>query len=127
MYEFNVLKNGKNLMIGKLGQLNKLDFNNLTKDVKEEWKNFEVSDVNDHVVRLSVIQKEFHWHSHTDSDEFFFVIDGELFIDLEGRTERLSSGQMMTIPKTVKHRTRANQRTIILCFELKDNDVQGDG
>ncbi|NET10615.1 MAG: cupin domain-containing protein, partial [Symploca sp. SIO2B6] len=42
---------------------------------------------------------EFHWHSHTDSDEFFFVIDGELFIDLEDRTERLSSGQMMTIPK----------------------------
>ena len=105
----------------------KLDINNLTEDIREEWKNFEVSDINDHVVRLSVTQKEFHWHSHTNSDEFFFVIDGELFIDLEDRTERLSSGQMMTIPKTVKHRTRANRRTIVLCFESKDNDVQGDG
>ncbi|MDV3349320.1 cupin domain-containing protein [Leptothoe sp. LEGE 181152] len=114
-------------MLGQLGQLQKLDINNLTEDIREEWKNFEVSDINDHVVRLSVTQKEFHWHSHTNSDEFFFVIDGELFIDLEDRTERLSSGQMMTIPKTVKHRTRANRRTIVLCFESKDNDVQGDG
>lgn len=111
----------------QLGQLQKLDVDNLTKGVREEWKNFEVSDINDHVVRLSVTQKDFHWHSHSNSDEFFLVIDGELYIDLEDRTEVLSSGQMMTIPKKVKHRTRAKQRTIVLCFESKDNDVIGDG
>ncbi|MEM9002828.1 MAG: cupin domain-containing protein [Cyanobacteria bacterium P01_F01_bin.86] len=113
-------------MAEQLGQLCKLDTDNLTKAISEEWKNFEVSDINDHVARLSVLRKESLWHSHSNSDEFFFVIDGELFIDLEGRTERLGPGQMMTIPKTVKHRTRANQRTIILCFESKDNDVLGD-
>ena len=109
-----------------LGQLQKLDVNHLTQNVNEEWKNFEVSDLNDHVIRLSVIQKEFHWHSHSESDEFFFVIDGELCIDLDDRTETLKPGQMMTIPKTVRHRTSANQRTIILCFESKANDVRGD-
>lgn len=111
----------------QLGQLEKLDWNSLTSNVKEDWRNFEVSDINDHVVRLSVTQKDFHWHSHSNSDEFFFVIDGELFIDLEDRTEILTSGQMMTIPKNVRHRTRAQQRTVVLCFELKDNDVTGDG
>lgn len=110
----------------QLGQLQKLDVDSLTNNVKEEWKNFEVSDINDHVVRLSVTQKDFHWHSHSNSDEFFFVVDGELFIDLENHTETLGSGQMMTIPKNVKHRTRAKQRTIVLCFESKDNDVTGD-
>jgi mannose-6-phosphate isomerase-like protein (cupin superfamily) len=110
----------------QLGQLEKLDWNSLASNVKEDWRNFEVSDINDHVVRLSVTQKDFHWHSHSNSDEFFFVIDGELCIDLEDRTEILSSGQMMTIPKNVRHRTRAQQRTVVLCFESKDNDVTGD-
>lgn len=111
----------------QLGQLQKLDSDDLTNNVNEEWKNFEVSDINDHVVRLSVIKKDFHWHSHNNSDEFFFVVSGALFIDLEDRTEILSPGQMMTIPKRVKHRTRAEQRTIVLCFESKENDVTGDG
>lgn len=110
----------------KLGQLQKLSVDSLTKNVYEEWKNFEVSDINDHVIRLSIMQKDFHWHFHSNSDEFFFVIEGELFIDLEERTEVLSQGQMMTIPKNVKHRTRANQRTIVLCFESKDNDITGN-
>lgn len=113
-------------MKAQLGQLEKLDWNSLTSHVKEDWRNFEVSDINNHVVRLSVTQKDFHWHSHGNSDEFFFVIDGELFIDLEDRTEILSSGQMMTIPRNVRHRTRAQQRTVVLCFESKDNDVTGD-
>lgn len=111
----------------RLGQLQKLDVDSLTNNVNEEWKNFEVSDINDHVVRLNVIQKDFHWHSHGNSDEFFFVIAGELFVDLEDRTEILKAGQMITIPKEVRHRTRAKQRTIVLCFETKDNDVSGDG
>jgi mannose-6-phosphate isomerase-like protein (cupin superfamily) len=110
----------------RLGQLQKLDLYDLTQHVLEDWKNFEVSDLNDHVVRLSVMQKEFHWHSHRNSDEFFFVVAGELMIDLEDRTEVLRSGQMMTIPKNVRHRTRSQQRTIVLCFESKDNDVTGD-
>ena len=110
----------------KLGQLEKFSAVDLTKDIREEWKNFEVSDLNDHVVRLSVIQKNFHWHSHSNSDEFFFVVEGELYIDWEDCTEALSAGQMITIPKNVKHRTRAKQRTVVLCFELKDNDVTGD-
>ena len=107
-------------------QLQKLDVSSLTHDIKKAWKNFEVNDINDHVVRLSVIQRDFHWHAHCNSDEFFFVIDGELFIDLEDCTEILKAGQMITIPQNVRHRTRSNRRTTVLCFESKDNDVTGD-
>lgn len=110
----------------KLGQLQKLSAIDLTKKINDDWKNFEVSDLNDHVIRLSVMKKDFHWHSHSNSDEFFYVVEGELFIDLEDCTEVLSPGQMITIPKNVRHRTRAKQRTVILCFESKDNDVIGD-
>jgi mannose-6-phosphate isomerase-like protein (cupin superfamily) len=109
----------------KTGQIAKLDVHELTKDIKDDWKNFVVSRVNDHVVRLSVLQRDFYWHSHPESDEMFYVIEGRLFVDLEDRTEELSPGQMITIPKKIKHRTRSIERTLILCFESEDNDVKG--
>lgn len=110
----------------KKGQLEKLNVDTLTRDIQDDWKNFVISEINNHVVRLSIIKRDFHWHLHQDSDEYFYVIAGKLFVDLEDRTETLSPGQMITIPKNVKHRTRAKERTIVLCFESQDNDVKGD-
>lgn len=110
----------------KTGQLEKLNVDTLTRDIQDDWKNFVISKINNHVVRLSVIKRDFYWHLHQYSDEFFYVIEGKLFVDLEDRTEALSPGQMITIPKNVKHRTRAKERTIVLCFESQDNDVRGD-
>jgi mannose-6-phosphate isomerase-like protein (cupin superfamily) len=104
----------------------KFNVYDLTDKLNDDWKNFVVSEVNDHVVRLSLLQRDFHWHSHSKSDEVFYVIQGKLLVDLEDRTEELHSGEMITIPKKVSHRTRSNERTLILCFESKDNDVKGD-
>jgi len=110
----------------KLGHLEKLDVNELTKGIDDDWKNFVVSEINDHVVRLSVLQRDFHWHLHKNSDELFYVIEGKLFVDLEDRSEEIDPGQMITIPKNVRHRTRAHSRTIILCFESASNVITGD-
>ena len=60
------------------------------------------------------------------SDEVFYVIQGKLFVDLEDKTEELHPGEMITIPRSVRHRTRSNERTLILCFESMGNDVTGD-
>ncbi len=111
--------------MSKIGHLTKFDVEELTKDINEDWKNFIVSEINDHVVRLSILQRDFHWHVHSTSDEMFYVIKGKLVVDLEDRTEEIVPGQMITIPKNTKHRTRSDQRTLILCFESKDNDIQG--
>lgn len=107
-------------------QLVKFNVYDLTNGLEDDWKNFVVSEVNDHVVRLSLLQRDFHWHSHSKSDEVFYVIQGKLFVDLEDRTEELHPGEMITIPKNVQHRTRSQDRTILLCFESMDNDVSGD-
>ena len=107
-------------------QLVKFNVHDLTAGLEDDWNNFVVSEVNDHVVRLSLLQRDFHWHSHSKSDEVFYVIQGKLFVDLENRTEALHPGEMITIPKSVRHRTRSNERTLILCFESMDNDVTGD-
>lgn len=83
----------------------------------DRWYNQTLCRVNDSVVRLGVVQGEYHWHQHGDEDEFFYVIEGQFLIDLEGRTVELSKGQGFVIPKGVMHRPRAPERTVILMVE----------
>jgi mannose-6-phosphate isomerase-like protein (cupin superfamily) len=110
----------------KYGPLELIDIPNLIEDSKKEWQNFSLSEVNDCVVRLGVIHGEFHWHTHDNEDEFFYVIDGLLYIDLEDKTFDLGPGQGFMVPKRVSHRTRAPQRTSILMVEGKTVKPTGD-
>src|SRR5919109_5242677 len=81
----------------------------------EPWTNRTLTRVNDSVVRLGVVQGDFHWHKHDDEDEFFLVLEGELLIDVEERgTVTLGRHQGYTVPRGVVHRTRAPRRTVIL-------------
>jgi mannose-6-phosphate isomerase-like protein (cupin superfamily) len=82
-----------------------------------KWYNQTLCQVNASVVRIGVFQGEYHWHEHEADDEFFYVVEGQLFIDLEGRTVELAARQGFVVPKGVLHRTRAPQRTVVLMFE----------
>ena len=105
--------------------LEKINIHNLTKTIREDWKNFVLAEVNDHVIRVSVLSRDFHWHSHPNSDETFLCLEGKLLIDLEDRTEFLKPGELFTIPKGIRHRTRAKERSVNLTFEHRDTDVMG--
>jgi mannose-6-phosphate isomerase-like protein (cupin superfamily) len=89
----------------------------LADDSQYKWYNQTLCQVNDSVVRLGVIEGEYHWHKHDDDDEFFYVVEGELLMDLEDKAISLRPGQGFVVPKGVMHRTRAKQRTIILMVE----------
>jgi mannose-6-phosphate isomerase-like protein (cupin superfamily) len=82
-----------------------------------KWFNQTLCQVNGSVVRMAVIEGEYHWHKHDDDDEFFYVVEGQLLIDLEGRTVELGPRQGFVVPRTVLHRTRAPHRTVILMVE----------
>jgi quercetin dioxygenase-like cupin family protein len=82
-----------------------------------KWFNQTLCKVNGSVVRMAAVEGEYHWHKHDDDDEFFYVVEGELLIDLEDRTVSLQPGQGFVVPKTVVHRTRAPRRTTILMVE----------
>ncbi len=84
---------------------------------RDRWYNQTLCRVNDSVVRLGVMQGEYHWHKHDDDDEFFFVLEGRFIVELEGRTVELGPWQGITVPKGVLHRTRAPQRCVILMIE----------
>ena len=87
---------------------------------KERWYNQTLCQVNDSVVRLGVVEGEYHWHKHDTDDEFFYVVEGHLLIDLEDRVIDLKPRQGVVIPKGVMHRPRAPERTVMLMVETKD-------
>ena len=96
-----------------------VDVDALARTVEDRWYNKTLVGVNDCVVRLGVMQGEFHWHHHDAEDEFFYVVDGRFMIDLEAedRTVELGPKQGFMVPRGVVHRTRAPEWTVILMIE----------
>lgn len=78
------------------------------------------------MVRLGVVQGQFHWHKHDDEDEFFYVVEGKFIIELEDRTVELLPCQGFTIPRGVRHCPRAPERTVILMIEGAGVKPTGD-
>ena len=106
--------------------LDVIDVQRLVAAVTDPWYNQTLCQVNDSVVRLGVIEGEYHWHKHDNLDEFFYVVEGKFMIDLEGRSVELLPRQGFVVPKGVVHRTRAPERTIILMVEGADIVPTGD-
>ena len=94
-----------------------IDVKALADACQYKWFNQTLCQVNGSVVRMGVVEGEYHWHKHDEDDEFFYVVEGRFLIDLEGRTVELAPGQGMVVPKGVVHRTRALERTVILMVE----------
>ena len=93
---------------------------------KDRWYNQTLCRVNDSVVRLGVMQGEYHWHKHDKDDEFFFVLEGSFCIDLEDRVVELKPWQGFTVPRGVIHRTRAPERAVIVMVETAGIVPTGD-
>ena len=99
------------------GPLETIDLDEVAKSVTHPWFNQTLCQVNGSVVRVGIVKGEYHWHHHDDDDEFFYVVEGRLLIDLEDRIVTLEPRQGFVVPKGVRHRTRAPERTIILMVE----------
>jgi len=96
-----------------------IDVSQMIEENKHPWLNQTLTQVNDSVIRLGIIKGDYHWHKHENEDEFFYVIEGKLFIDLEDRTIELNLNQGATISKNVLHRTRAPKKVVMLMVETK--------
>lgn len=94
-----------------------IDEKALSDACKFQWYNQTLCQVNESVIRLGVVQGEYHWHHHEDDDEFFYVVEGKLLIDFEDRTVELTPRKGFVVPRKVKHRTRAPERTVVLMVE----------
>ena len=110
----------------KFGFRELIDVPSLIAACKEPWFNQTLCQVNDCVVRLGVMQGDFHWHKHDEEDEFFFVLQGRFLIDLESETVTLNPHQGYAIPRGTVHRTRAPERTAVLMIEKSSVKPTGD-
>jgi mannose-6-phosphate isomerase-like protein (cupin superfamily) len=94
---------------------------------QQPWWNRTLCRVNASVVRLGVLDGDFHWHRHENEDEFFLVLEGQLDIDLEGgRMVSLKPGQALTVPKGMMHFPHARGRTVVVMVETAGVVPTGD-
>lgn len=110
----------------KFNHLEKIDIPQMVKECKDKWFNQTLTQVNESMVRVGIVEGEYHWHKHDNDDEFFFVLEGQLLIDLEGQTIELNPGQGVTITKGVMHRPRAPKKTVMLMVETSAIQPTGD-
>lgn len=110
----------------KFDHLERMDIPQMVKECTDKWFNQTLTKVNDSVVRIGIVEGEYHWHKHDNDDEFFFVWEGQLLIDLEDRTIELNPGQGVTITKGVMHRPRAPKKTVMLMVETSAIQPTGD-
>jgi mannose-6-phosphate isomerase-like protein (cupin superfamily) len=110
----------------KFPALTVVDVPSIVGAVTHKWYNQTLCKVNDSVVRLGVMQGEYHWHKHDQDDEFFFVLEGRFIIDLENESIDLGPQQGYVVPRGVVHRTRAPERAVILMVETAAIVPTGD-
>ena len=110
----------------KYPHLQRIDIPEMVKACTDKWFNQTLTQVNDSVVRVGIVEGEYHWHKHDNDDEFFFVLEGQLLIDLEDQILELNSGQGVTISKGIMHRPRASKKTVMLMVETSTIEPTGN-
>ena len=104
-----------------------LDVQRLIDTTIDPWYNQTLCRVGDVVVRLGVMEGEYHWHKHDEQDEFFFVLDGLFRIELDGMDAvDLRPREAFTVPKGLLHRPVVPQRSAVLMIERADVVATGD-
>ena len=103
-----------------------IDVSKIVEECQENWFNQTLTKINDSVARIGIVEGEYHWHKHENDDEFFFVLSGKLYIDLEDKTIELNPNQGTTISKGVIHRPRAPKKTVMLMVETDTVDPIGN-
>lgn len=110
----------------KYDHLQMIDLPKMIDECNDKWFNQTLTKVNDSVVRVGIVEGEYHWHKHDNDDEFFFVLEGQLFVDYEDHTVVLNPNQGITISKGIMHRTRAPKKTVMLMVETYAIEPTGD-
>ena len=104
-----------------------IDLADKLKQFDQRWAPRTVALFNGHDVMVAKIEGSYTWHAHADSDDFFYVLKGRLFLDLpDGVTVQLDPGQLYVVPRGVQHRPRTEEEVHILLIEASGTPNSGD-
>ena len=112
--------------VGRVGQVGPINLSEKLSKLTEHWSPRVVAELNDYQFKLVKLQGEFVWHAHTDTDEAFLVIDGEMEIGFRDRAITLRKGELFVVPKGVEHITRAARECCALIIEPRGVVNTGD-
>ncbi len=98
---------------------NKISIKKIFEEKEEFWVPIEIANIEDVAIRVAKIQGEYPFHTHSEGDEFFYVVKGEIFIDTEDGTINLKEGEGFLVKRGIRHRSLANIPSIILLIEPK--------
>jgi mannose-6-phosphate isomerase-like protein (cupin superfamily) len=101
-----------------------LDVAMRAKELSGRYENVVVAEMNDQVVRLSLMTEPYFWHYHPNSDETFVGVEGIVIVEMEGQSLELGPGQLLTVPRGVRHRTApGGARSVNLTIEGADMET----
>jgi mannose-6-phosphate isomerase-like protein (cupin superfamily) len=103
---------------------------NFEKKIKEiggkPWSPVDVVKVNDQILRMALFKGEFHWHVHDNEDELFYIVKGEITIQLEGHPDIIArQGEMAIVPKGIRHCPKSEIDSYVIMFEPSSLKIQG--
>ena len=97
----------------------KINFREKFDKFYDHWKPKVITELNDYQFKLVKIKGDFIWHNHEETDEAFIVLDGKIFIEFEEKIEEINEGEMIIVPKGIKHRPYAKTEAKIMIIEPK--------
>ncbi len=104
----------------------KIKFKDLVKEIKDPWQPKDIAYINDTALRIAQIHGEYHWHTHRNEDEFFYVIEGKMYIDTENESVELNNGEGLVVKKGTRHRSRASRPAWVLLGEPIKTKTKGE-
>ena len=107
--------------------MTKISFKEVVKKLKEPWQPKDLLYVNETALRIAKIDGAYNWHTHQKEDEFFLVIKGKIFIDLEHESIELKEGEGFLVKKGLRHRSRSKKPAWILLIEPLATKTKGEG
>jgi mannose-6-phosphate isomerase-like protein (cupin superfamily) len=110
--------------------MKKINLEDKLSKFSEHWSPKVIAEMNDYQFKLVKIVGEFVWHDHPDTDEVFIVIEGTMQIEFEDRTIELREGEMLVVPKGVRHKPYAEEECKVMIVEprgvVNTGDAEGD-
>ena len=103
-----------------------VNFNKKFELFRDKWSPKIIAQMNDYHFKLVRVEGDFTWHDHKDTDEVFIIIEGSLRIDFVDGSQTLQEGELLVIPKGIKHKPYAENECKILLIEPAGTINTGD-
>tara|TARA_B100000614_G_C14553297_1_gene494722 strand:- start:49 stop:408 length:360 start_codon:yes stop_codon:yes gene_type:complete len=97
--------------------MKKINFKSKFQKFEDHWSPKVIAEMNDYQFKLVKIKKDFIWHKHDETDEVFIVMEGKIFIEFEDEVVEINKGEMIVVPKGVKHKPYAEKEAKIMLIE----------